>query len=119
MTEIQRTISSDMMQTEKENLSLSTEIHHVSELLEELISLLKDGTNHKKEMISAELSPKDSEVMTVREAAAVMRISLPKMYEVARSGRVHSISVGRRVLISRSSLMALLREGERNGEQKR
>ena len=115
MTEMQRTFPSDMMQAEKDNLTLSTEIHRISELLEELISLLKDGTNHKKEMISAELSPKDSEVMTVKEAAAVMRISLPKMYEFARDGRVHSISVGRRVLISRSSLMAMLREGEHNG----
>ena len=103
---------SDMIRTEKENLTLSEELHHISELLEEMITLLKNSTAHNKEIISAELSPKDSEVMTVKEAAAMLRISLPKMYEFARSGKIHVIEIGRRVLISRSSIMALLMEGE-------
>jgi len=107
---------SDMIQAEKCNLTLSLELHHISELLEELVHLLKGSTDQTKEIISEKLSPKESEVMTVKEAAAVMRISLPMMYEFARSGRVHAINVGRRVLISRSSLMALLREGEHNGQ---
>ena len=50
--------------------------------------------------------------MTVKEAAAMMRISLPKMYEFARSGKVRTLEFGRIILISRSSLLALLQEGE-------
>lgn len=37
------------------------------------------------------------------------------MYEFAKSGKIHTLEVGRRILISRSSLMALLQEGENNG----
>jgi excisionase family DNA binding protein len=116
MTNLHHPVSADMIPSGNENISLSEELHHVSELLEELIHLLKGSTNQTEKIISEKLSPKESEVMTVKEAAAVMRISLPMMYEFARSGRVHAINVGRRVLISRSSLMALLREGEHNGQ---
>ena len=116
MTDLLHPAPKDMRIPESEKITLSDELHHISELLEEMITLLKDSTTHNKEIISAELSPKDSEVMTVKEAAAMMRISLPKMYEFARSGKIHTLSVGRRILVSRSSIMALLREGEHNGE---
>ena len=112
MTEKHYCIPAEMIQAEKEKALFFAEIHHISEMLEELISLLKDSTESNGKNTTRELSPDNSEVMTVKEAAALMRISLPKMYEFARSGRVHSISVGRRVLISRSSLTALIREGE-------
>lgn len=116
MTDLHHPVSADMCTLKDENFTLSEELHHVSELLEELVHLLKGSTDQTKEIISEKLSPKESEVITVKEAAAVMRISLPMMYEFAKSGRVHAINVGRRVLISRSSLMALLREGEHNGQ---
>ncbi len=45
-------------------------------------------------------------------ALSLFEISLPKMYEFARSGKVHSLEIGRRVLVSRSSIMALLTERE-------
>jgi len=115
MTEPFHPTFADMIPSGNEKLSPAEELRHISELLEELISLFRCSTTQTKEVLSAELSPtKDNEVMTVKEAAAMLRISLPKMYEFARSGRVHSIEVGRRILISRSSLMALLREGENN-----
>ena len=57
--------------------------------------------------------------MTIKEAAAMLRISLPTMYEFARSGKIHSMEIGRKILVSRSSILALLREGENNGKQKR
>ena len=64
-----------------------------------------------------EASSTETVVMTVTEAAELLRISLPKMYEFAKSGKIHSIKVGRRILISRSSLMALIKEGEQeNGK---
>ena len=102
---------SDMIRKETEHQNLTEELHHISGQLDELIRLIRDSAANKN-IKSAELSPNESEVLTVKEAAEIMRISLPKMYELAKSGKVHSLAVGRRVLISRSSLMALLREGE-------
>ena len=107
--------ASDMFRMEKENQSPAEELHHISEQLDELIRLFRNGTL-STERTDVKPSPTDKEVMTVKEAAAMMRISLPKMYEFARSGKIHTLSVGRRILISRSSIMALLREGEHNGE---
>ena len=111
-------VSADMIHTEKENLTFSKELHHISEQLNELIQLLKDSASPQNETLSEDSSPSDNEVMTVKEAAAMLRISLPKMYEFARSGKIHSIEIGRRVLVSRSSIMALLMEGEEsNGNE--
>ena len=103
---------SDMIRTEKENHSLADELHHISGQLDELIRLVRDSAAFRTDKLPDEPAPSDKEVMTVKEAAAMLRISLPKMYEFARSGRVHSIEIGRRVLVSRSSIMALLTEGE-------
>ena len=105
---------SDMIRTEKENLFLTHELRHISGQLDELIRLIKDSILFRTENKPDEPAPSNNEVMTVREAAAMLRISLPKMYEFARSGRVHSIEIGRRVLVSRSSIMALLEEGEQS-----
>ena len=103
--------ASDMFRMEKENKSPAEELHHISEQLDELIRLFRNGTL-STERTDVKPSPTDKEVMTVKEAAAMLRISLPKMYELAKSGRIHTLTVGRRILFSRSSLMALLLEGE-------
>ena len=114
-----RPVSADMIHTEKENLTFSKELHHISEQLNELIQLLKDSAIFHTENKPDEPTPSNNnEVMIVKEAAAMLRISLPKMYEFARSGKIHSIEIGRRVLVSRSSIMALLMEGEEsNGNE--
>lgn len=104
--------ASDMFRIEKENQSPAEELHHISEQLDELIRLIRNSTELLTGNIPAEPAPSNDEVMTVKEAARMLKISLPKMYELARSGRIHILEVGRRILISRSSLMALLREGE-------
>ena len=104
--------ASDMFRIEKENQSPAEELHHISEQLDELIRLIRNSTELLTGNIPAEPTPSNDEVMTVKEAARMLKISLPKMYELARSGRIHILEVGRRILISRSSLMALLREGE-------
>ena len=104
--------SSDMNFQAKEKRSPAEELHHISEQLDELVRLIKDSTFETTERAGVKPSSTDSEVMTVKEAAAMLRISLPKMYEFARSGKVHTLEIGRRVLVSRSSLMALLQEGE-------
>ena len=74
----------------------------------ELIQFFKDSPFDKTERTDVRPPSANSEVMTVKEAAAMMRISLPKMYEFARSGKVRTLEFGRRILISRSSLLALL-----------
>ena len=112
MTDRFYSVPGKMTIAENEKLSLSEELHHISEQLEELIHLLKDSASRNMESTSDRPSPNDSEVMTVKEAARMLKISLPKMYELAKSGRIHTLTVGRRILVSRSSLMALLREGE-------
>ncbi len=48
------------------------------------------------------------EILTVCEAAEIMRISKPRMYELAESGEIRSVRVGRRVLVSRTSLMEFI-----------
>ncbi len=103
---------SDMIRNEKENRSLADELHHISGQLDELIRLIRGSAIFRTDKLPDEPVPSNNEVMTVKEAAAMLRISLPKMYEFARSGKVHSLEIGRRVLVSRSSIMALLTEGE-------
>ena len=115
MTERMESVRPEFRSEGNEGYAIFAELHHISHQLEELIGLVKGGTFEKTENIPTGLSPNNNEVMTVKEAAALMRISLPKMYEFARSGKVHHINVGRRILISRSSLMALIKEGEENG----
>ncbi len=108
-------ISADAKKTKMEKRSPSEELQHISELLEELVSLIKGNAQSNKESVLERPSSSTSEVMTVKEAAAMLRISLPMMYEFAKSGKVRTLEVGRRILVSRSSLMALLQEGENNG----
>lgn len=105
-------IAAGMSPQEKKNLSPAEELHHISEQLDELIQFIKDSPFDKTERTDVRPPSANSEVMTVKEAAAMMRISLPKMYEFARSGKVRTLEFGRRILISRSSLLALLQEGE-------
>ncbi len=103
---------SDMIRKETEHQNLTEELHHISGQLDELIRLIKDSAVFHTDQLPDEPSPSNNEVMTIKEAAAMLRISLPKMYEFARSGKIHALEIGRRVLVSRSSIMALLMEGE-------
>ena len=102
---------SDMNSKQNVNRSPAEELHHIAEQLDELVRLIKNSTIDNTERAGVKpSSTTDNEVMTVKEAAAELRISLPTMYEFARSGQVHSLKIGRRILISRSSLMALLQQ---------
>lgn len=58
-------------------------------------------------------SPEDTKMtLTVQEAAQLVRICKPKMYELVRAGKVRSIKVGKKILISRKSLMDWLTKGD-------
>lgn len=49
--------------------------------------------------------PQLSPVITIAESAKMLRISKPKMYELIRSGQIHSINIGKKILVSRQSLL--------------
>ena len=47
-------------------------------------------------------------ILTVEEAAGMLRISRGLAYEMVRSGRLPSIRLGRRLLVPRSALESML-----------
>lgn len=53
-----------------------------------------------------------SQVLTVDEAAKMLRISRGSAYQACRAGEIPTISIGRRLLVPRAALDAMLR-GER------
>ena len=50
-----------------------------------------------------------NEVLTVEEAASLLRISRGTAYEAVRTGAIPSCRLGRRILIPRAALLAHLR----------
>lgn len=58
--------------------------------------------------IRRDCSPAPRLAFSVAEAATVSSISRSKLYELIRHGELGSIKIGRRRLIRRSDLMALL-----------
>lgn len=55
-----------------------------------------------------ELLASNEAVLTVEEAALILRISRPSAYEAVRTGQIPSVRVGRRILIPRARLDAWL-----------
>lgn len=52
----------------------------------------------------------DSPVLTVEEAARLLRIGRSSAFEGVRNGAIPSIRIGRRILVPRARLMAMLGE---------
>ena len=68
---------------------------------------------HLENGIPQNSSPDDTKVtLTVPEAARMIGISNPKMYELVRAGRLRSVRVGKKILISRKSLMDWIQKGD-------
>ena len=67
---------------------------------------------HLKNDIPQQSSPESKVTLTVSEAAEMIGISKPSMYEVVRS-----VKVGKKILISRQSLMDWLKKGETYGAE--
>lgn len=56
--------------------------------------------------------PAFSEVVTIDEAAAWLRVNRKTLYDAARSGKLPCARLGRRVLLSRSAIEAWLAGGK-------
>ena len=68
---------------------------------------------HLDNDIPQKSSPVNAKVtLTVPEAAELIGICKPTMYEMVRAGKVRSVKVGKKILISRQSLMDWLKEKE-------
>ncbi len=100
----------------KKFLYTSEQVHQVvDEVLHRLDSTLalQQEPAHLENDIPQNSSPENTKVtLTVPEAARLIGISNPKMYELVRAGQVHSIRVGKKILISRKSLLDWLRKGD-------
>ena len=91
----------------------------VHQVVEEVLRRL-DGTaalqqepEHLDNDIPQNSSPENTKMtLTVQEAAQLVGICKPKMYELVRAGKVRSIKAGKKILISRRSLMDWLTKGD-------
>ena len=90
----------------------------VHQIVDEAIRRL-DGTTaleepeHLDNDIPQNSSPEHTKLtLTVQEAAQLVGVCKPKMYDLVRTGQFHSIKVGRKILISRKSLMDWLTKGD-------
>ena len=61
---------------------------------------------------SSQVSP----VLTIEEAGRLLRISRQSAYQAARAGELPTIRIGRRLLVPRARLLALLGEQAEGGE---
>ena len=66
---------------------------------------------------SQQSSPGTKMTLSVREAAELIGISKPKMYELIHSNEIPSIHVGKKIVITRQALMDWLSEGDTNGKK--
>ena len=95
----------------------------VHQIVDELLIKLDEAAVHDPEPehlnneIPQQSSPENKVTLTVSEAAELIGISKPSMYEVVRTGKVRSVKVGRKILISRQSLMDWLKKGENYGAE--
>ncbi len=99
-------------------------IDQVHQIVEEVLHRLacteasSREAEHLDNQIPLNASPKDAKItLTVHEAAKLIGISKPKMYELVRAGKVRFVNVGKKILISRQSLLDWLMKGDSNGKE--
>ncbi len=66
---------------------------------------------------SQQSSPGTKMTLSVREAAELIGISKPKMYELTHSNEIPPNQVGKKIVIARQALMDWLSEGDTNGKK--
>lgn len=96
----------------------------VHQIVEEVLRTLgctaapAQGQTHLDNDIPLQPSPEDVKMtLTVPEAAQLVGICKPKMYELVRAGKLRAVKVGKKTLISRQSLQDWIRKGENNGKE--
>ncbi|MFC1982484.1 helix-turn-helix domain-containing protein [Chloroflexota bacterium] len=57
-----------------------------------------------------QMNPNESLVLTVGEAAKLLRLSKTTTYDQIRQGSIPSIRIGKRILVPRAALMHMLEE---------
>ena len=72
---------------------------------------------HLDNSTSQQSSPGTKMTLSVREAAELIGICKPKMYELIHSNEIPSIHVGKKIVIARQALMDWLSEGDTNGKK--
>ena len=73
--------------------------------------------NLDNEIAQDVMSPGTKQTLTVSEAAEILGISKPMMYNLIRDGSVPSINVGKKILISKHVLSVWLKNGGHYGEE--
>ena len=79
-----------------------------TEVLMQEPEYLDNDIPQKSSPMNAKVTP------TVPEAAELIGVCKPTMYEMVRAGKVRSVKVGKKILISRQSLMDLFQEQARS-----
>lgn len=77
----------------------------------------KAPENLDNERAQSNLSPYARLTCTVSEAAKTLGISKPTMYDLIHKGTIPSITVGRKILISRKALSDWLENGGEHGKK--
>ncbi len=95
----------------------------VHQIVDELLIKLDEAAVHDPEPehlnneIQQQSSPENKVTLTVTEASQLIGICKPKMYEIVRAGKVRFVKVGKKILISRQSLLDWLKKGETYGAE--
>ena len=105
----------------KKFLYTTEQVHQVvDEVLHRLDSAvaLQQEPAHLENDIPQNSSPENAKItLTVPEAAELIGICRPKMYEMVHAGKVRSVKAGKKILISRQSLMDWLKKGDNYGSE--
>ena len=89
----------------------------VHQIVDELLLKLDAEPEHLNNEIPQQSSPENKVTLTVTEAAQLIGICKPKMYEIVRARKVRFVKVGKKILISRQSLLDWLKKGETYGAE--
>ena len=95
------------------NVYTKEQVHQV---VEEVLHKLDITTASRQEPVhldnstSQQSSPGTKMTLSVREAAELIGISKPKMYELIHSNEIPSIHVGKKIVIARQALMDWIQE---------
>ena len=101
------------MYTSEQVLQIVTEVFR---RLDETVAPRQEP-EHLDNSIPQQSSPGTKMTLSVREAAEMIGISKPKMYELIREGEIPSIHVGKKIVIARQALLDWLSEGDNNGKK--